>query len=951
MASASPQMSEQAEDSDGDSEVAFASIDFSGVNFDVEGKYGQDALDPIEKLTDDDVLVLGWDREFVFGNFTGLEDVKAYVVPRLLNLGKLLASGRYADALRGEVAQDFFQGIVDEATTVGSIRQQVISKGNSIPSCLEMELLGVAALNLFLQSNYTGPTVEDDDANALSNINPHSCFASLLISSVESKDREAEEEKKESVTTKRNVKYQNAVLSELAVAGEWPCQVCNLPYFLLVARSILSTLADPARATWMNLDSTGDNEGLKTASKTFLRCASKLTAAPLWNARAAVAHERLLQAQEPSVELWDEVNVAFHKTAKSFCPPHVDGSKPDKVAATVMLEQGLAEHHFDRHEKGKKSFKNAQQYSGLTVEVTGAIGKRTKFQQEATAQMLVRARSVATDGKQDKAPDEMGKDSELVKQQMIEHAEDEILLERVKFDEEKENEVTPLTILDQSILLALCLDVKNSNPADGLTGEEMGAFLARVLDNHDDWMVYSTGLLERAWLEFERNHARERAILQIQALADQHTNRLTITQSTRQSLEDSAPAQERLMNLHNIVYPPRWSMVADLANRYAGMGIVTSAAELYTDIEFWDEVVECYRRAGKVSKAKEIVEERLATEETPRMWSALGDLTKDPTHYERAVELSKGRFSTAYISLGQHYFDKGEMERAALNYEKALKNRPLAPSVWFRLGTISMQVGRWDRALQAFSEVVQQEPEEADAWANVAAVHLHNKRPKAAYPALVESLKYSRNNWRVWVSKLYTCLDLKKYDEAIQACNVILDLTDEKQASEGGPMMEEKCIRAIVGGSLTQFRKSGSDEAALDSSRRTLTRVSNLLERISTTSHSKPWVFETIAAFNEQIGNDAKVLENLMKEYRLLQANVGWEKEDFKLRKVCELVSNIAQIHLHEGSRESINKARFLVRGIVKKVRLIREGDAPIPEEFVQTEQLLAEIETKLKSL
>jgi len=212
-------------------------------------------------------------------------------------------------------------------------------------------------------------------------------------------------------------------------------------------------------------------------------------------------------------------------------------------------------------------------------------------------------------------------------------------------------------------------------------------------------------------------------------------------------------------------------------------------------------------------------------------------------------------------------------------------------------------------------------------------------------------LKYSRNNWRVWVSKLYTCLDLKKYDEAIQACNVILDLTDEKHASEGGPMMEEKCIRAIVGGSLTQFRKSGSDEAALDSSRRTLTRVSNLLERISTTSHSKPWVFETIAAFNEQIGNDAKVLENLMKEYRLLQANVGWEKEDFKLRKVCELVSNIAQIHLHEGSRESINKARFLVRGIVKKVRLIREGDAPIPEEFVQTEQLLAEIETKLKSL
>jgi hypothetical protein len=73
--------------------------------------------------------------------------------------------------------------------------------------------------------------------------------------------------------------------------------------------------------------------------------------------------------------------------------------------------------------------------------------------------------------------------------------------------------VKHLTVLDQTILLALCLDVKNSNPDDGLSGEEMKAFLARVLDHHDDWMVYSTALLE-SWLEFEQNHGRERAILQ-----------------------------------------------------------------------------------------------------------------------------------------------------------------------------------------------------------------------------------------------------------------------------------------------------------------------------------------------------------------------------------------------------------------------------------------------------
>ena len=38
----------------------------------------------------------------------------------------------------------------------------------------------------------------------------------------------------------------------------------------------------------------------------------------------------------------------------------------------------------------------------------------------------------------------------------------------------------PLSALDQCVVLALCLDVRNSNPADGLTAEEMRTCVARV---------------------------------------------------------------------------------------------------------------------------------------------------------------------------------------------------------------------------------------------------------------------------------------------------------------------------------------------------------------------------------------------------------------------------------------------------------------------------------------
>ncbi len=266
-----------------------------------------------------------------------------------------------------------------------------------------------------------------------------------------------------------------------------------------------------------------------------------------------------------------------------------------------------------------------------------------------------------------------------------------------------------------------------------------GGYLARVLNQHDDWMVYSTALLERAWLECERTHGRERAILQIQALADQHSNRLTLTQSTFKSVEeDSASAQERLRNIHGIVYPPRWDMLQDLAERYAKIGIVTSAAELFEELELWDEVVECYRLAGKENKAEEVVRKRLAKRETPRMYAALGDLTGDPRYFERSIELSRGRFYDAHFALGKYYFEKGELRKALKHFLDGLEIKPLMPNVWFRVGTIGMQLREWDTALRAFSEVVQQEPEEGDAWANVAAIHMHNKNPAEAYPALLE---------------------------------------------------------------------------------------------------------------------------------------------------------------------------------------------------------------------
>jgi hypothetical protein len=175
-----------------------------------------------------------------------------------------------------------------------------------------------------------------------------------------------------------------------------------------------------------------------------------------------------------------------------------------KFVAQIMLERGLAEHHFNRKGRGREYFLKAQEYSGLEVDLTGSQGKRTKYQQKSIAQLLVRTKKIhnnkmytTLNGHPPSNGTAVIESNAAVIPTMIPHSEEEILLEKVQYENDDDNSPDKLSPLDQSILLSLCLNVKNNNPLDGLTAEEMGAYLERVLVQHDDWMIFSTALLER----------------------------------------------------------------------------------------------------------------------------------------------------------------------------------------------------------------------------------------------------------------------------------------------------------------------------------------------------------------------------------------------------------------------------------------------------------------------
>lgn len=481
----------------------------------------------------------------------------------------------------------------------GWLTGSTTSRNAQLSRLMITQWIGVACLNLYLQANYTGPALTS------------------------------------SLTDLVDLLPAPAVLASLEVDGEFPYSKSTFAIFLALSRAILHALALPEYRSWgeaVVLDDNGQGRlpllppSLHPPGP-YRRLTSLSHTASLWAARAVVTHRRLLSGRQPSPTLWAECQLLFSLVLPTLGPvPTLEADKTDQekqeeaqvlpnyLAGRVWLEWGLAHHHFDEGDNGKKAFGTAQQVTGLQAQLTSALGKRTKYQQHDLPQMLVVAKSaipfqgpssstststvtsVAAEGskpvaEERKAEPTVGGEHEEdhpVSRTAV-HSEDSILLEKTAFTGSQQEEEN-LHPVDQSVLLALCLDVANSNPRDGLTTEQMSPYVQRAMVHANNWMVYSTALMERAWLDFESPYSRERAVIQLQALVDQHTSRLTLTQSTTRSVEESAPVEERVLYLHNVVYPPQWELKRDLAERYAKLGVLASAAEMFLELEMFDQV-------------------------------------------------------------------------------------------------------------------------------------------------------------------------------------------------------------------------------------------------------------------------------------------------------------------------------------------------------------------------
>lgn len=693
-------------------------------------------------------------------------------------------------------------------------------------------------------------------------------------------------------------------------------------------------------------------------------------------------------------------------------------------------------HGFEK--RAREDLERAAVERGFEFALTGLMGKRTKWQEKETSQLVVLARSKGAEVEEGKGKEVVKEGVEGVEESKPKNLDlnDDTLLESISFSEKAksstdvldENALPPslaaldpgnqpkLEPLDSIILLSLASSITNTSPQNGLTREETLPYATRVLDGgSSNWQVYTQALLVRSRIEGYKSRTMERGLLQLQALVDQviadtagegttaaaSGERSAPTFLPRPQEEDSAPVSERLRYVFQLSTPTRWELESELAQTWVKMGGLRSALEIYERLELWAEVALCWAATEREDKAKTIIRRELfhatdgnddaagedekwegaprdpAPADAPRLYCIMGDVDNDAAMYEKAWEVSGNRYARAQRSLARLHYANKDFVKAVNAYSASLRANQLNGQSWFAMGCALLELAEYQRAVEAFTRVVQLDDHDAEAWSNLA-VALLRLEPQAesdadqAAPKLddeeeddeeantIDTTKPSRDpqqhrrdalkalkraanlqfdNHRIWDNLLTVAASLSppSHTDIITAQRHIIDLRGKTDG--------EKCIDAPILAALVRhiisIEEDGYDASKPGPTRMLVKLVDEAVVPLITASHVL-WL--TVARLALWRRRPAAALEAQEKAWRAVASQPGWESTGTEARwdEVVDATVELADAYeslgpmertegLAAGSGEVVArdwkfKARSAVKGICSRGRETWEG-------------------------
>ncbi|KAJ3215943.1 hypothetical protein HDU67_010174 [Dinochytrium kinnereticum] len=576
---------------------------------------------------------------------------------------------------------------------------------------------------------------------------------------------------------------------------------------------------------------------------------SELKLVDWWSMRTLFIQQRILENPAGTAKDYLVSKIDIIKALPVW--ENVSEDLRKKVLSHLALESGLIFGFYGEIGKAKPKYVESQELSGLKWNMTGALGRRTKFQEFDVAQLVVKAESASID---DKKGDEASAPKTLA-------LNDDTLLESIQFTTPKDIDDPTvrgnLNPQDQCILLSFCLNVQNENPEDGLTTAEMVPYVTRVLENPNNWTIHTMSLLLRSRLESKRSRTAERSALQLQALVDQ----IPALDST---------VSERLRFFFSVIVPPKWDLEKELGERFVSLGVVKSALEIFERLHMWDEAVSCMQMLGKSKEAEEIVRKQLETAPgSPKLHCLLGDILKDPQYYYEAWSLSRFKYARAMRSLGAHFFREGDFKECIECYRKGLEINPLFENSWFVMGCAALRAEDWESAEEAFRRTISLDHNNGEAWTNLASVYIRKNLKREAWRALKEALRQHHDNSKIWDNYLFISTDLGEFSEAILAMRQILDIRTRHTTTLDVTTVIDFDVLQIIVTAVMQGVKAADQTSATALAGRLSALLTAYKEKFSTSA----LLYSICADFALHVGRKGEALENRLKAYRLYLQN------------------------------------------------------------------------------
>ncbi|CAI0460139.1 unnamed protein product [Linum tenue] len=667
-----------------------------------------------------------------------------------------------------------------------------------------------------------------------------------------------------------------------------------------------------------------------------------------WLSRVLLTEQRVLS--EPSSSLFDMLQLYVGETLDHFgTVEKVINYWGDKlldeeasaVVAIAHLETGIMQQLYGRVDSGRMHIDSAEVVAGLQLSVTGVLGYRTVHQVEPKAQKVLvsdRLSNGGTDSQSDITKDSL----DLSKN---EHSESCDILKKPKLVEVGGlGGAALLNPTQQAVILAHCIIIQQGSRQDELQNWDVAPFIEAIDSQPSSLFAlqYFCDLLRVRW-ESTRSHTKFRAIEMMGKLVE--------------NLEKPFPeVAQRIPFCYVANIPTIPALKKEYGELLVSCGLIGEALRIFEGLELWDSLIYCNRLLGKKAAAVELIKMRLSEmPKDPRLWCSLGDVTIDDSFYEKALEVSNDKSTRAKVSV----IVQKEFFQFLKSWESAMAANSLYPDGWFALGAAALKARDVDKAVDGFTRAVQLDPDNGEAWNNIACLHMIKKKSKESFIAFNEALKFKRDSWQMWENYGHVAMDVDNIWKALEAVQRVTDITSckridvvllerimeemERRTSKRPLSNEDNELTSQIGDSVCSSEAEGKSRETLQ----LLELLGKILQKI-VKNVSRAEIWGLYARWHKIKGDLTMCSEAFLKQIRAYQGSDLWKDGD-RFKKFAHASLELCKVYMDisssTNSRRELSTAEMHLRNTIRQASSFSDT-----QEFQDLQACLDEVRAKLES-